>query len=70
LLDTERVPSVYLEKYLYEWNGDRTYSGLVEYIKELQLCVEKYGNSTDQLKIWNEKQKKLIEKLKKEYNIE
>jgi hypothetical protein len=64
------VPSVYFEKYLYEWNGDKTYNGLVEYVKGLQLCIEKYGSSTDQLKIWNENQKKSIEDMKKKYNIE
>lgn len=45
-----------------EWEGDKTYEGLIRYAKEQSKCVSRYQQKLDQIKRWDDEQQKSYEK--------
>jgi hypothetical protein len=52
------------------WDGDTTFQGLVNHVKRLQQCLEKYKQLLIQIKEWEQAQIEAMEKRKKELGIE
>ena len=41
-----------------EWDGDRTYEGLIRFAKEQSHCIGRYRKTLEQIKRWDAQQQK------------
>jgi hypothetical protein len=70
-IEPARLPASYTaEVQGCEWDGDTTYQGLVNHVKRLQQCLEKYKQLLKQIKDWDQAQTEAMQKKKKELGIE
>ena len=42
-----------------EWDGDKTYEGLVRYAKQQSQCVQAYKKQLEQIRQWERHQREL-----------
>jgi len=70
-IEPARLPASYTaEVQGCEWDNDTTYQGLVNQVKRLQQCLEKYKQLLIQIKEWEQAQIEAMNKKKQELGIE
>jgi hypothetical protein len=70
-IEPARLPASYTaEVQGCEWDNDTTYQGLVNQVKRLQQCLEKYKQLLIQIKEWEQAQVEAMKKKKQELGIE
>jgi hypothetical protein len=70
-LEPQKIPSAYTSKIQdCDWDGDKTYQGLVNYVKKVQHCLKEYEHRITKIVEWERDQQEAVQKKKKKLGIE